>query len=408
MAATLEPAAIEPQLSGTFTYTVAPDESKMLMSAWFTQIGTASGRLDLRDQDRPLPFLPLTDIDLFGADAASMAMIIDPTLATYTEAMGDYYNRLETIATTKPRKIDLDAAETFFPLLPGAYGAIITGYTAFNLTWIALITPYGTASGLPIGGEEIGDVGADDHFRYGRTMLFPVSTLVCGGILTGATGGFGDPNGVVTYVLLPSTWSAVPDTNVYLFRDDFMGATLNTASTWTRAQSSAGNVEINTDFQWLKVVGNSSWNANGAFTQSGITRADDVSFVVDALMVDGGVHITGFQDGSGLDVGDFAHSFLISSWLGGAADINVFENGNNRGVVGSGVTANALYRFRITLTSGSDAVYEIQGGPEYDAIGSSTWTDITPGTSSSPTNTLHPGFTINGGSAYFGDARVIA
>src|SRR5690242_3816206 len=47
------------------------------------------------------------------------------------------------------------------------------------------------------------------------------------------------------YIICPSTWGAVVDRNTYLFRGDFMEATLDTTTNWRHAQSSAGNVEIN-------------------------------------------------------------------------------------------------------------------------------------------------------------------
>lgn len=50
--------------------------------------------------------------------------------------------------------------------------------------------------------------------------------------------------------------------------------------------------------------------------------------------------------------------------------------------------------------------YSIQGGPEYPSIGTNSWTNVTPGTTSSPTNTLHPAISAFDGSGYISDVRV--
>ena len=49
-------------------------------------------------------------------------------------------------------------------------------------------------------------------------------------------------------MLLPNTWSKVADPLSYTFRDDFMGASLNTGATWTRVQTNTGDVEIDTQY----------------------------------------------------------------------------------------------------------------------------------------------------------------
>ena len=84
----------------------------------------------------------------------------------------------------------------------------------------------------------------------------------------------------------------------------------------------------------------------------------------------------------------------------------MYENGNARGAVGSAYTLGMIYRVRITLGSSNDATYEIQGGTEYNKIGSDTWDDITPGTSSSATTPLHAGIVMYNDTVYFSDARI--
>lgn len=406
LGATLEPLAIEPQNWGTFTYSVGPSESKLLMSAWHCQYDTASGRLDMRDSRNPgMPFLPLVDCDVIGASSQSTAWVIDPSLASYSDAMTTYYDRLEWIATHKSRKRDLDAADTWFSLIPGPYGAIITSAVGFNMTWLAITGPIGASSGFPFT-EEIGDDGTDEYFRYGRAMTMAVSKNVMAGVLTGQGGGDGTPNGVLTYILLEDDWGMVADPNTYTFRDDFMGATLDTSTKWTRAQATGGNVEIYEPFASLQIIGDGNWGTNGCHSQTSVSKQSGRVFLMDFLANDGAVFVIGSHDGGGESFSDFAHGILISSWLGGEADINAFENGNNRGVVGSGVTDRALYRLRITLGSGDAAVWEIQGGPEYDQFGGASWTDITPGTTSSSTSPQCIGATIHTGFVHLSDARM--
>lgn len=84
----------------------------------------------------------------------------------------------------------------------------------------------------------------------------------------------------------------------------------------------------------------------------------------------------------------------------------MYENSNNRGTVGSGWTAGCIYRVRITLTT-TGATYEIQGGREYPAIGGATWTNITPGTTSSATATLHAAAVAYANTAYVSDVRIV-
>src|SRR5688500_13993681 len=80
-----------------------------------------------------------------------------------------------------------------------------------------------------------------------------------------------------------------------------MGASIDTSTIWTRSQSTAGNVEINTTHQWLSVKGNNSWGANGMFSQASIARATGKVFMCDVFTPPSGVPnlIVGFHDGGG-------------------------------------------------------------------------------------------------------------
>jgi len=394
--ALLEPLAIEKNQLSTFSYVIGSSATKYLISAWNCRVG-ASGRIDMRDMR--LDPLPLRNITVVGIDSGSTASFIDPALPTYADPWTTYYNRLETLTTLATKYLAIaslnGAANTQFNFLPGPYGNIITAITTFNYTWTAVMAA-GTTSDLPLQ-DELGDA-ATDWVRFANTLRVPISKSNVRAVEAGFSGGVGTAAGSVLYVILPSTWGAVTDPNTYLFRDDFTGATLNTAATWTRTQSSAGNVEIDTNFAWCKIIGNGTWGANGAFSQFSTARAAGKIFQCDVAF---GINdsynpnypnvVVGWHDGAGHSYTDFAHG-LDFTGSGASATINVFENGNSRGAVGSGWTKGHIYRVRITLAA-SSATYEIQGGTEYAQIGGSTWTNITPGTTSSSTTPLSAGMT---------------
>jgi hypothetical protein len=188
-----------------------------------------------------------------------------------------------------------------------------------------------------------------------------------------------------------------------------MGASLDTSTTWTRSQSSVGNVEIQPVNQWLQIVGTVTWGQNGIYSQPSIARANGKNFVIDIYTgnnptADNSI-IFGFSDGSGQSYTNFSHGILFNS-TGIANVINIFENSNNRGVVGSGYTNGTIYRVKITLGASNNATYSIQGGA-YGALGSNSWTDITPGGSSSSTTPLYAGISSGGiGTWFASDARI--
>lgn len=413
LCAFLEPLAIEKVQTGTFSYAVGSSVTKYLLSAWNCRIG-ASGRIDLRDMRSPLP---LRNITLVGIDSGSIAAIIDPALPTYTDSWTTYYDRLAALAALDTKYLGIaslsGSANTPFAWLPGPYGSMILHVTTFNAAWVAL-SAQGSAGAFPLQ-DELGDA-ATDWVRFGNTMLLPVSKNFGRGIIAGFSGGVGTAAGAVVYAILPSTWGKVTDSTSYIFRDDFMGTTLDTTTKWTRTQSTAGNVEIDTNFAWLKIKGNGSWGTNGAFSQTSTSRATGKVFMCDVAINPTDTHsgsdwpnlIVGWHDGSGVADTDFAHGLDFTS-TGGAAALFVFEGGTSRGEVGSDWTKGHTYRVRITLGASNNATYEIQGGPEYAPLGGATWTDITPGTTSNSTTPLHAGVTTaatSGLTQWVGDVKL--
>ncbi len=400
-AALLDPLTIEPMQSGTFNYVIGANETKWLLSSWNTKLGT-DGRLDLREARDPIP---LRNITMTGNSATpgsvSTAAFINTALATYTDAKETFYQRTLDISQLPTKYLGVEGGDSYKPFIPGPYGNILVSFTFHDVAWFALTTPHGRlASLLPIH-DEISDNGADD-LRMSRKLWMPVSKNIMSGVLTGAGGGPQDAEAGLTYVILPASWSDINDPVAsYLFRDDFMGATLDTTTNWNRVQAGANTVEIDTNFAALLVNGGAGWGADGLYTKQSFTRANGLTYLVD-VFINGVDFITGFHDGTGYSYTDFSHGVLFSS-LG--TDIYIFEDGVSRGAVGD-FTTSGMYRLRITI-AGAGAVYEIQGGPEYAALGGTTWTNITPGTSTSAVNSLRVGASAeNNYPIYISDVRV--
>jgi hypothetical protein len=395
LAASLEPDAIEAVQKDTFSYAIGSSVTKLLIASWATQIGTA-GRMEQRNPQR---FMPLRNCTLTGIISGATAIIINPALVTYNDPWTVYYDRLQQIQELDTKNLPFTAVSQKKPFLPGAYGAIITQVTCMDFAWIALRPLGGTSLGINLW-DEISDSSTQ---RVGDSLAMPIHKKCAGELHSSATGS--SPAGSVSYVLLPSDWSLVDDPLTYTSRDDFMGASLDTG-VWTRAQSTAGNVEIDTLYQWLKVFGNANWGTNGLYRTSTESRATGKALLVDCYIPQEaagfGAFMVGWSDAAGQSYSNFAHGVNFAS----ANVINVYENGNARGTVGSGYTMGAIYRIRITLNASGAATYEIQGGPEYPELGGASWTDITPGTTSSATNTLTPGATAFNGSGYISDMRV--
>ena len=399
LAASLEPDAIEAVQKGTFSYAINSSTTKLLMASFGTRLGSG-GRMEQRNPQR---FMPLRGVTLAGIVSDGTAIIIDPTAATYADPWATYYDRLEAIAERPVKNLAFTATSQRKPFLPGAYGAIITQYTCFDFTWLALRPLGGTSYGINLW-DEISDAATQ---RVGNSLTLPIHKKCAGSIEASATGS--SPLGSVSYVLLPATWSPIADpvASSYTFRADFMDSALDTG-VWTRAQSTAGNVEIDTNYQWCKLFGNSSWGANGLRRTTTAARAAGTKLVVDFYVPVGasaaGAFIVGWSDGAGHDYTNFAHGINI----GASNVLKIYENGNDRGTVGAGVTEGAIYRVRITQGA-SSATYEIQGGPEYAALGGASWTTLTPGTpSSSSTTPLTPAASAFAAEGYVSDFRVFS
>lgn len=397
LCALMEPDAIEPMQKDTFTYTLGA-ATKYVIASWATRIG-ATGRSEVRDPSRPMA---IRNITYTGLQAGACAIIIDPALATYADPWTTYYQRKLAIDQSDVKTVSVVGGSQHQPFLPGAYGAIITQVTCFDDAWI--IWRIGGTWG-PNLSNEISDSTTQ---RVGSGLCLPISKQIAGEIesSSASTSGLGS----VSYVLLPATWSVIADplAGSYLFRDDFMGASIDTATKWNRVQSTTGNVEINTNYQWCALTGNSTWGANGLLGKTGYARSAGRVFMVDFFAgrngYTSGLGIVGWSDGLGQTQANFAHGVNFAGNTS-AGLINIYENGTNRGTVGSGWTNGSIYRIRITLTSGG-AVYEIQGGKEYPALGGSTWTTITPGTTSSATATLYPAASAWAQTSYISDVRV--
>lgn len=392
----MEPDAIEPMQTGTFSYSVGANETKILVMSWSTRIGS-SGRMELRN---PKQAMMLRGCTLNGIQSGSVAVIINPTIPTYIDPWLTYYSRLQSIAELPTKNIVITAAAGNVPFLPGPYGAIITQYTCFDFAWLILrqSNTYG-----PNLWDEISDSASQ---RIGGTLSVPVSKATAGEIESSAYSS-GTPLGSVSFVLLPSDWSVIPDpvSSSYVFRDDFMSASLD-SGIWTKSESTAGNVSINTTYQWCKIKGNGTWGANAMKVTASTTRSEGVSMVVDvfcARATSGQGVAVEWNNGGGFAQTNGAHRVEF----GASYNLNIFEDGTSRAVMASGWSIGSIYRVKITLHADGSAAYSIQGGKEYPKIGGATWQDITPGTSYSADNTLHPSASAYGAFDYYiSDVRV--
>jgi hypothetical protein len=401
LAALLEPGAYEAPKYGTFTYAVGSNETKYMVLAWATYIDpNTSARYDVRMPNDPLP---LRGITIKGSQASSTALFLDPALPVYADARDTYYDRLAAIASL-PTKHVWDAGtgnNNYSPLLPGPYGSLLRSVMFFDYAWVAL-GANGNVGGWPID-YELNDL-TTTPIRFAHTMRLPITKTFATTIITGYPNN-ANARGTITYVILPSTWGVFADPLApYDFRDDFMGAALDTTTVWARTQSTAGNVEIDTNFAWLKVKGNNSWNANGAFTQQTFARTNGLVMMADVYSpADGGGFCVGWHDGAGNHQDDFAHGIVFG---GDGSTLFIVENGTTRATIGSAQTRRQIYRVRLTLGTSGACTYEIQGGPEYDPIGGATWDTLAPGTTSSATDPLRAGVAALNGTYYVGDVRV--
>lgn len=393
LAALLEPDALEIPQINAFSYAIAAGVTKYLISSWYTALsGFATNRFEQRNPSHPTP---LRGVTLAGSGAGAIALLLDPSLPSYADAEATYYARLNMIPTLPTRFVPLNGTVTTM-FLPGPYGSLILNVTEFDYTWIVGTTPGGLDWNL---WDEKSDV---DTQRVGDGLLIPVSKLTLANVKSNGGGGTGG----ILCVHCPSTWSKVTDPLTYLFRDDFMGASLDTASVWTRAQSSAGNIEINTNWSWIKLNGDGNWGNNGAYSQYSRARASGVTFLADVFIERSSSNhniLVGLSDGAGQSYTNFAHGIDFTT-----GNLQIFENGTSRGVIGAYAEGN-MYRVRITVGAGNaNATYEIQGGA-FAALGSGSWSSLTPVTSSSATANLHAGVTALDNKSvpdYVGDVRL--
>lgn len=400
--ALMEPDAIEPFSTGTFSYSIPTGTTKYLLASFQTRFAS-SGRLEIRDPVQPLAMSGVTLTNSPSeSGAVSSYIILDPDVPSFADARDTYLDRKLLMATLPTKYIPITAASSVYPLLPGPYGAIITRATNFNFTWVI---GRNNTIGYNLG-SEIGDTGSTEYQRLDSPLQLVVDKKVINEVESGQSGGTGTPRGGVTYVLLPPDWGAViDDLAPYDFRDDFYQSPLNTG-TWSVAQSTVGNVAIDEDFLWLKMTGNNNWGDNGIYATSSFARASGTVYLAD-IYLDGASTFgdqgaaLGFSDGGGFAHTDYAHAFVFAN----SGSLLVFEDGNDRGSVGSGWSQRCTYRLRLTLENNA-AKYEIQGGTEYPPIGSDVWEDITPGTTSSSTTPLHAGATAYGEDQWVSDIRV--
>lgn len=395
LAALLEPDALETIKVGTFSYPVSAGATKWLLVGQDLELDS-SGRLEI-EPSRPLA---LSGKTLTGLASDSCAVTLDPTLPTYADALATYKARLLAITTSTPMYVPFTGAGTI-PLLCGPYGSILLQATCYKSPSLVL-RPYGTTLLYHL----VNHVDDSTLIRTGTQLYLPLSkAVVSRASLASGTGAIGS----LLLFNCPSTWSAVTDPNTYAFRDDFLGGTLDTTTTWTRSVS-GGSAVIDSVFPWLKITGDGTYGHNGVKSQASVSRATGRVFQCDVMApsadgthpnLDVGFHTGTFATGG---PSDFAHAIDFS----GGPDLAVFENGTLRGLVGSGFDGNSIYRVRITLqATNTHAKYEIQGGSQYPAIGGSSWTDLTPGTTSSSTTPLYAGVVKEStDAAYVGDVRI--
>lgn len=370
LCALLEPDALEELQQDTFTYSVGAAETKYCIASWQTRLGS-SGRMEVRDPTTPMA---LRNVSLVGTASGSTAYILNPSLPTYTSPRQTYYDRLLATDDAALKAVHVTATSQRALFLPGPYGSIITRAVNFNFAWVIL--RHQTVYGLNLG-NEISDANIQ---RVDTALKMPVNKNIVNGFEAAGAGSTGNL-GTLVYFDVPSTWSRVPDTKTYAFRDDFTGSSLNTAATWTRSQSTAGNIEIDTTWSWIKLIGNGTWGNNGCYSQASFARAAGKVFLVDCYTStsQGGL-LVGWGNGSGHAVAHFVHGVAFK----GNGKISCFENGTELGEVGNW-TGGCTYKVRITLGA-SGATYQIQG-KEYAAMGSATWSTLSPSTPSSATTT---------------------
>ena len=401
--ALMEPDAIEDVLTNQFTNSYSSTTTEYVIASWQTKLGPL-GRMEVRDPRNPLA---LRNVTLIGKGTGSFAFILNPALCTYTNPFIQYYDRLDSIETNLLRTVAVTTVASHVPFLPGAYGAIIKQTTCFDYSWIVLRVSATWGVNLM---NEISDVSTQRVSNGG--LVFPVAKSSAGEIESAsfATGGATptEPSGSVSFVLLSSNWTTIPDTvsSSYVFRDDFMQPTLETNIAWQVNQSTAGNILIDTNYQWLKLNGAGNWLSNNLVSRVSFPLVSNRTMVVDAFMPrnsSGGFATIGFMPTNSITnaIINYSHCFNF-----GGNQIQIYEDGNLRSTLSGNWTNGAIYRLRISLKN-TNAVYSIQGGLQYPRIGSTNWFDVTPALSSTTNISLYSvGASVFSGTGYISDYRV--
>lgn len=399
-AAALEPDALMPIQLGTFSLPIT--DTRLVIGAWQTQIGGAG-----RWEQRVPGAHPLNNVTLTGTGSDSTAVLVNPDAVAYTDAAATVAAREEKLRTERTRVITLPGPNTTRPLLPGPYGAIVTHAVCFDAPWLVLRHQ----NGVNYGSNLMNEINDTDDQRVAHSIRFPINKAIAGVVsLSNATGV---ARGSLTMVLCDSTWSAFPDpiSATYTFRDDFMGTALDTTK-WGKVEASLNGVEIDTTYQWCKLTGTGGWGLNGMYSKVSHARSAAPTLVVDVYAGAGsavaGALICGFRSTTG-DIlhTNFAHSINLGQ-SGGNGQFQVIESGGSSlGAVGSGWTENCVYRLRFQVQPGGGCIYSVQGGTQYPAIGSASWTTLTPGTpSAASAATLYAGASAYSGPNFVSDFRV--
>ncbi len=405
-----------------------------------TQLG-GLGRLEVRRPCDPLILRGVT-LSSIGADPAT-AILLDASLvpepANPSHSLAARLNALDALT---PKYIGLTAEATVVHrklFLCGPYGAILRQVTQCNCSWAIVVANVVDGVGYNVL-DEVNDFTSG--FRTSGSMFLPLHWKNTIGVGLGLGIGEGTVwNGGFLIYQLPSTWSEMDDEFVgdgdYVWRDDFMGTSLDTTTKWTRTQSTAGNIEIDQTYNWLKCKGNTVDQANAARSRTSFLRNAGYSYVfsifinpVGSVSTVDGVPMTtvatgvkwgpvdpdaliehlavGLNNGSSYaELSSFPHSILFNG-----GNFYIYEDGNNRGTFDS-VLAAGIYRFRLTPQADGSCVYEVQGDNFQGALsavnapgGSSTWYTLTTSGSHSGTNTFYFGLSLNQGTAYLGDMKI--
>jgi hypothetical protein len=196
------------------------------------------------------------------------------------------------------------------------------------------------------------------------------------------------------YIICPSTWGAVVDRNTYLFRGDFMEATLDTTTNWRRAQSSAAR-----STGVCVVVGD---RQKGMGEQRCILENHSSARHGQGLLVRclHGARPAPARHRTSSSVAMMPAVTTTRTWhrasTSRSAGASKFCRCSRTAL--AGWTDGAIYRVRITIdtpnTKPNLNTERDRGGPKYASLGGGTWSNITPGMTSSSTTLLAAGPTI--------------